>query len=92
MLGILFTNVAVMICLFKVNQTSNLSLHSILHISFSDILVALVALPTFTFGTVIKTNSRVLEIASPFFNSLFTHISVYIIGLIGADRFIRIKY
>ena len=58
MLGILFTNVTVIICLFKTNQTRNLSFRTILHLSFSDVLVALVALPTFIFGTVNKTNSR----------------------------------
>ena len=92
MLGILFTNATVIICLFKTNQTSNLSFRTILHLSFSDVLVALVALPTFIFGTVSKTNSRLLVIASPFFSSLFTHVSGYLIGLIGVDRFIRIEY
>ena len=92
MLGILFTNVTVIICLFKTNQTRNLSFRTILHLSFSDVLVALIALPTFIFGTVNKTNYHPLVIASPFFNSLFTHISLYILGLIGVDRFIRIKY
>ena len=93
MLGILFTNVTVIICLFKTNQTRNLSFRTILHLSFSDVLVALIALPTFIFGTVNKTNYHLLVIASPFFNSLFTHISLYILGLIiGVDRFIRIKY
>ena len=92
MLGVLFTNVTVIVCLFKTNQTSNLSLRTILHLSFSDVLVALVALPTFIFGTVNKTDSRLLVIASPFFNSLFTHISAYIIRLNVVDRLIRIKY
>ena len=92
MLGFLFTNVTVIICLVKTNQLSNLSFRTILHLSFSDVLVALVALPTLIFGTVNKTNSRLLVIALPFFNSLFTHISVYIIGLIDVDCFIRIKY
>ena len=92
MLGILFTNVTVTICLFKTNQTSNLSFRTTLHLSFSDVLVALIALPTFIFGTDNKTNSHLLVIASPFFNSLFTHISLYIFEFIGVDRFIRIKY
>ena len=92
MLGILFTDVTVIICLFKTNQTSNISFRTILHLSFSDVLVALIALLTFIFGTVNKTNYRLLVIASPFVNSLFTHISLYIFGFIGVDRFIRIKY
>ena len=77
MLGILFTNATVIICLFKTNQTNNLSFRTILHLSFSDVLVALVALPTFIFGTVSKTNSRLLVIASPFFNSLFTRFWIF---------------
>ena len=92
MLGILFTNVTVIIYLFKTNQTSNLSFGKILHINFSDVLVALVALLIFIFGTVIKTNSRLLVIASSFFNSLLTQIFVQKIGLLGVNRFIRIKY
>ena len=74
MLGILFTNVTVIICLFKTNQTSNLSFRTTLHLSFSDVLFALFGIPTFIFGSVIKTNSRVLEIAPPCFIGLFSHV------------------
>ena len=92
MLGILFTNVTVIICLFKTNQKNNLSFRTILHLSFSDVLFALFGIPTFIFGSVIKTNSRVLEIAAPCFIGLFSHVSMYIIGLTGVDRFVRINY
>ena len=92
MLGILFTNLIVIICLFKTNQTGSPSLRTILLLSFSDVLVALIALPTFTFGTIIKTDSRMLQIASPFSNTLFPYVSAYLIGLIGVERFIRIEY
>ena len=92
MVGILFTNVTVIICLFKTNQTNNLSFHTILHSCFSDVLFPVVGIPTFIFGSVIKTNFRVLEIAAPCFVLLFLHVSMYIIGLIGVDRFVRIKY
>ena len=92
MLGILVTNLTVIICLFKTNQTNNLYFRTILHLSFSDVLFALVGIPTFIFGSVIKTNSRVLEIPSACFIGLFSHVSMYLIGLIGVDRFVRINY
>ena len=92
MVGILFTNVTVIICLFKTNQTNNLFFHTILHLCFPDVLFPLAGIPTFIFGSVIKTNSRVLEIAEPCSVLLFLHVSMYIIGLIGVDRFVRIKY
>ena len=92
MLGIVFTNVTVIICLFKTNQTNNLYFCTILHLSFSDVLFAICGIPTFIFGSVIKTNSRLLEIASPSFTGLFSHVSMYIIGLIGVNRFVRINY
>ena len=92
MLGILFTNLIVIICLFKTNQTGNPSLCIILLLSFSDVLVALIALSAFIFGTIIKTDSRVLRSASPFLNTLFPHVSLYLIGLISVDRFIRTEY
>ena len=89
MLGILFTNLIVIICLFKINQTGSPSLRTILLLSFSDVLVALIALPTFTFTF---TDSRMLQTASPFSNTLFPYVSAYLIGFIGVERFIRIEY
>ena len=91
MLGIVFTNVTVIICLFKTNQINNLSFCTILHLSFSDVLFAICGIPTFIFGSVIKTISLLLEIASPCFIGLFSHVSMYIIGLIGVNRFVRIN-
>ena len=88
MLGILFTNVILKICLFKINQTGNPSLRTILLLSFTNVLLALIAFPTFIFGRIIKIDSCVLQIASPFFNSLLPYPSVYLIELIGVDRFI----
>ena len=90
MLGILFTNVTVIICLFKTNQTNNLSFRTILHLSFSDVLFASFGVSAFIFGSVNKTNSRG-EIASSCF-ILFSRVSTYIIGLTGVDRFVRINY
>lgn len=81
MLGILFTNVTVIIFLFKTNQINNLSFRTILHLSFSDVLFALFGVSTFTFGSLNKTSSRVLEIASPCFIVLFSHIHMYIVLL-----------
>lgn len=81
MLGILFTNVTVIIFLFKTNQINNLSFRTILHLSFSDVLLALFGVPTFTFGSLNKTSSRVLEIASPCFIVLFSHVHMYIVLL-----------
>ena len=92
MFVILFTNVTVIICLFKTNQTNNLSFRTILHLSFFGVLFALVGVPTFIFGSVIKTNSRVLQIMSPCLIGSFSHLSMYIIGFIGVDRFVRINY
>ena len=92
MLFILITNVTVIICLLKTNQTNNISFRTILHLNFSDVLFAFSGVPTFTFGSVIKTSSRILQIMSPCFIGLFSHLSMYIIGLIGMDRFVRINY
>lgn len=92
MLGILFTNVTVIIFLFKTNQINNLSFRTILHLSFSDVLLALVGVPTFIFGSIMNTNSLVLKVASPCITALFVHFSMYIIGLLGVDRFVRINY
>ena len=92
MLGILFTNVTVITCLFKTNQTNNLSFRTILHLSFSDVLLALVGVPTFIFGSIMNANSLVLKVASPCITALFVHFSMYIIGLLGVDRFVRINY
>ena len=91
MLGILFTNVTVIICLFKTNQTNNLSFRTILHLSFSDVLFASFGVSAFIFVSVNKTNSRV-EIASSCFIVLFSRVSTYIIRLTGVDRFVRINY
>ena len=81
MLGILFTNVTVIIFLFKTNQINNLSFRTILHLTFSDVLLALFGVPTFTFRSFNKISSRVLEIASPCFIVLFSHVHMYIVLL-----------
>ena len=73
-------------------STNNLSSRTILHLSFSDVLFALFGVPAFIFGSINKTNSRVLEFASPCFIVLFSHVSLYILGLTGVDRFVRINY
>ena len=73
MLGVLFTNLIVT-NLFKTNQTGNPSLRTILMLSFSNVLLVLIALLTFIFGTITKTDSQVLQIASPFFNPLMHNI------------------
>ena len=92
MLRTLFTNLTVKICLFKTNQRNNLSFRIILHLSFSDVLLALVGVPTFIFDSIMNTNSRVLKVASPCITALLAHFFMYIIGLLGVDRFVRINY
>ena len=62
MLGVLFTNLIVT-NLFKTNQTGT---PYNIDVEFSDVLLALIALPTLIFGTITKTDSHVLQIASPF--------------------------
>ena len=71
--GVLFTNLTVT-NLFKTNQTGNPSLRTILMLSFSNVLLVLIALLTFIFGTITKTDSQVLQSASPFFNPLMHNI------------------
>lgn len=92
MLRTLFTNLTVKICLFKTNQRNNLSFRIILHLSFSDVLLALVGVPTFIFDSIMNTNSRVLKVASPCITALLARFFMYIIGLLGVDRFVKINY
>lgn len=82
MLGIIFTNVTVIIFLFKTNQINNLSFRTILHLTFSDVLFALFGVPTFTFGSFNKTSSRLLEIASPCFIVLFSYVHSVVVQIL----------
>ena len=87
-------NSAVIYALVRTEQLYNLSLRLVLFLCVSDCCLALFGQPLYIVmlanfsGNYYCNFDAVVE----FFIYLFCHTSAYIIGLIGYDRFFRIKY
>ena len=90
----IFTNSLVIASLKITSQLHNLSLRLILLLSISDICSALVLQTLFAIMLVNYSDKDYCRFDSfvNFFGVFFTHISLYIVVVIGLDHFGRMKY
>ena len=88
------TNSAVIYALVAVKQLANMSMRLILFLSISDWCLGVFGIPLFIvlLSTFSDNRECNFDSAVEFFVILFAHISAYIIGLIGYDRYFRMKY
>lgn len=94
-LGILLnftSNISVIYSLISTKQLNNPSMRMIFYLSCSDLCMAIFGQTTFI--TVITGTEATCDFKSlsEFFLQFFGHTSAYIIGLIGYDRYFRMKY
>ena len=87
-------NSGVMYALITTKQLNNLSMHLIFFLCVSDSCLAGFGQPLFIVMLANYSNSYYCNFDTivEFFVYLFCHISAYLIGLIGYDRFFRMKY
>ncbi|XP_057290290.1 uncharacterized protein LOC130612979 [Hydractinia symbiolongicarpus] len=90
----LIFNSAVIYGLIATKQVKNYSLKLILYLSINDCCLALITQTLFTVMLVkFEDKSHCdFETIVQFFAIFFTHISAYIIALIGFDRYIHMRY
>ncbi|XP_057289793.1 melatonin receptor type 1C-like [Hydractinia symbiolongicarpus] len=87
----LIFNSAVIYGLVATKQLKNYSLKLILYLSINDCCLALITQTLFTV-MLAKFEDCDFETIVQFFAIFFTHISAYIIALIGFDRYIHMRY
>ena len=86
----LFTNALVIYILIKSKQVTKASCKLIFQLSISDILIALFVQNLYL--AVIYGTTCFVKIASQFSLTFLSRLSGYTIGIIGVDRYVRIKY
>ncbi|XP_057302640.1 uncharacterized protein LOC130636810 [Hydractinia symbiolongicarpus] len=89
-----FANLAIVYGLIATKQLKNTSLKLIFCLSVSDCCVASITQTCFTVMIMRYSNEThcIFETVAQFLALFFTHISAYIIALIGLDRFVRMKF
>lgn len=89
-----FANSGVMYALITTKQLNNTSMHLIFYLCVSDCCLALISQPLFIVMLVKYSNSYDcnFETIVEFLVYFFAHVSAYFVGLIGYDRFFRMKY
>ena len=88
-----FANFLVMLILTKTNQLSNYSTKFIFLLSFTDFVTGVSVQIFYIPVDVLPLQYPCfINLISQFLGSTFTRISAYIVGLIGIDRYFRIKF
>ena len=87
----IITNASVIYILIKTEQISNVTCKLILFLSISDILIGVVAQPLYTLKTCFTANCLFATLFL-FVTVFLTHMSGYLIAIIGIDRYFRVKY
>ena len=90
LVGAFISNTLVTFLLIKTKQIFKVSCKLIFHLSVSDLSIALLVQNLFL--AVLFETDCIVKIASQFLSGFLVRLSAYTIGLIGVDRFIRIKY
>lgn len=94
MLLTVLTNFIVLYALVTTKQLHNASIRLVFYLSIADVCIGLIGMPLeikVCFNSQIKRNCR-LELYTRFSLIFLGYTSAYIIGLIGYDRYFRIKY
>ena len=88
-----FANFLVMLILSKTNQLSNYSMKFIFLLSFTDFFTGVSVQIFYIPVNVLPLQYPCsINLISQFLGATFTRISAYIVGLIGIDRYFRVKF
>ena len=90
MIGNVVTNTLVMYVLIKTKQIKNITCKLIFMLSLLDLMVSIFAQNLLT--AVLYVRNCLLIVAQAAVSVFLTHFSVYIIAMIGMDRYVRIKH
>ena len=90
MIGNVVTNTLAMYVLIKTKQIKNITCKLIFMLSLLDLMVSIFAQNLLT--AVLYVRNCLLIVAQAAVSVFLTHFSVYIIAMIGMDRYVRIKH
>ena len=90
MVGNVLSNALVVFILIKTKQMANITCKLIFMLSVSDLMVGLFGQTLFT--TMFYVQNCLVARASIFVLVFAVHLSIYIISIIGVDRYLRIKH
>ena len=90
MVGNVLSNALVVFILIKTKQMANITCKLIFMLSVSDLMVGLFGQTLFT--TMFYVQNCLVAHASIFVLVFAVHLSIYIISIIGVDRYLRIKH
>ena len=92
MVGNILCNFLVMLIIIRTKQISNTACKIMFQISFVDFLVGSIAQPCYMVVLLFRETWCILEFVHTFIATVLVSASLYTIGRLGVDRYIRIKY
>lgn len=92
MVGNIICNFLVMLIIIRTRQISNTACKILFQISFADFLVGSITQPLYMVILLFRETLCILELVLIFIATASVSASLYTIGLLGVDRYIRIKY
>lgn len=92
MVGNIICNFLVMLIIIRTEQISNTACKIFFQISFADFLVGSITQPLYMVILLFRETLCILELVHTFIATALVTASLYTIGLLGVDRYIRIKY
>ena len=85
-------NFLVMLIIIRIRQISNTACKILFQISFADFLVGSITQPLYMMILLFRETLCILELVHTFIANALVRVYLYTIGLLGVDRYIRIKY
>ena len=85
-------NFLVMLIIIRTRQISNTACKILFQISFADFLVGSITQPLYMMILLFRETLCILELVHTFIANALVRVYLYTIGLLGVDRYIRIKY
>ena len=85
-------NFLVMLIIIRTRQISNTACKILFQISFADFLVGSITQPLYMVILQFRETLCILELVHTFIANALVRAYLYTIGLLGVDRYIRIKY
>ena len=92
MVGNILCNFLVMFIIIRTKQISSTACKIMFQISFADFLVGSITQPCYMVALLFRETLCILEFMYTFIGTGLVSASLYTIGLLGVDRYIRIKY
>ena len=92
MVGNIIYNFLVMLIIIRTKQISNAACKILFQISFADFLVGSITQPLYMVVLLFRETWCILEFVHTLIVTALVSASLYTIGLLGVDRYIRIRY